>query len=185
MSKGPGEIQQKVLLLLGAGLALGLSRSPRVSFQILKSAAKDWEDIEKRSLKRAINSLYESKMIDMKYNKKDDTITVILTDEGKKKALTYDIENMKIKKPKAWDGNWRVVLFDIPEVFRKYRDGLRFHLKNLGFFEYQKSVFVHPYDCKDEIDYIIEFSGIRKYVRFIVANSLDNELHLKQYFDLI
>jgi len=185
MSKRHGTIQKKVLLVLGTGLAMGLSRSPLYSFKILGAAIKDWKDINEQSLRRAIRSLYESKMIDMKYNKKDDTVTVVLTDEGKKKALTYDIENMEIKIPRAWDGNWRVVLFDIPEVFKKRRDGFRFHLKNLGFFEYQKSVFVHPYDCKDEIEYIIEFSGIRKYVRFIVADSLDNELHLKKHFGLL
>jgi len=185
MSKGPGEIQQKVLLLLGAGLALGLSHSPRVSFKILEGVSKEWKDIEKRALKRAINSLYKSKMVDMKYNKKTDTISVILSEEGKNRILTYDLDKMEIKIPKVWDGNWRVVLFDIPEVFKKRRESLRFRLKNLGFFEYQKSVFVHPYDCKNEIDYIIEFSGIRKYVRFIVAESLDNELHLKKHFGLL
>ena len=52
------------------------------------------------------------------------------------------------------------------------------------FFEYQKSVFVQPYDCKNEIEYIIEFYNIRKYVRFIIADSLDNELHLINHFKL-
>jgi len=185
MSRGLGTIQQKVLLLLQAGLALGLTPSPRAHLYVLRELTKEWKEINRDSLRRAIKSLYESKMVDMKYNKKTDIISVILSEEGKNRILTYDIENMEIKKPKVWDGNWRVVLFDIPEVFRKRRDSLRFHLKKLGFFEYQKSVFVHPYDCEDEIEYIIEFGGIRKYVRFIVADSLDNELHLKKHFGLL
>jgi len=45
-------------------------------------------------------------------------------------------------------------------------------------------VFVQPYDCKNEIEYIIEFYNIRKYVRFIIADSLDNELHLINHFKL-
>jgi len=184
MSKGLGIIQQKVLLLLQAGLALGLTPSPKAHFYILKELAKEWKEINRQSLRQAIKSLYESKMVDMKYDKKKDAVTIILTNEGKKKALTYDILNMKIKKPKVWDGKWRIALFDIPETHRKERDILRWRLKNLGFFEYQKSVFVHPYDCKDEIEYIIEFDNIRKFVRFVVADSLDNELHLKDYFDL-
>lgn len=184
MPRGLGTIQQKTLLLLQGGLILGLSCSPKISFKILEGVAKEWKDIEKRALKRAIKSLYESKMIEMKYDKKKDAVAVVLTDKGKKKALTYDLDKMEIKKPQKWDRKWRIVLFDIPESNKKERDGLRYRLKRLGFFEYQKSVFVHPYDCKNEIDYIVEFWFIRKFVRFIIADFLDNELHLKHHFGL-
>jgi DNA-binding transcriptional regulator PaaX len=184
MSRGFGEIQQKTLLLLLSGLALGLSASPKAYFQIIKTASKDWREIEKRAIRRAIKSLYKSKLIDEKQNK-DGSITIILTAEGKKKALTYQLDEMKIKKPSNWDKKWRLVLFDIPENRKKIREILRFHLKKLGFRELQKSVFVHPFDCKDEIDYLIEFYDIRQFVRFMIADSIDNELHLKQKFSLI
>jgi DNA-binding transcriptional regulator PaaX len=184
MPRGPGELQRKILLLLMGGLALGLSGSPKTSFQIIKALGKEWEEINRKSLRRAIKSLYESKLISEKQNP-DGTITIILTSNGKKKALTYDLENMRIKKPDKWDGKWRVVLFDIPDNRRKIRDALRFQLKNLGFYEFQESVFVYPYDCKDEIDYLIEFYDIRRFVRFIIADSIDNELHLKKQFHLL
>lgn len=184
MPRGPGEIQQKILLLLLGGLVLGLTGSPKTYFQVLKAMSKEWKEIEARALRRAIKSLYESKLIAEKQNS-DGTITIILTDKGKQKALTYDFENMEIKKPQKWDGKWRVVLFDIPENRKKLRESLRFHLKQLKFYEFQKSVFVHPYDCKDEIDYLIEFYDIRRFVRFIIADSIDNELHLKNHFGLI
>ncbi|MBU4224051.1 CRISPR-associated endonuclease Cas2 [Patescibacteria group bacterium] len=183
MSRGHGEIQQKILLLLLGGLTLGLTRSPKTYFQILKSIGKEWKEIEARALKRAIKRLYESKLVAEKQNL-DGTITIVLTDNGKQKALTYDLENLRIEKPQKWDKKWRVVLFDIPEKRKKIRESLRFHLKQMGFYEFQKSVFVHPYDCKDEIDYLIEFYDIRKFVRMIIADSIDNELHLKNHFSL-
>ncbi|MFH0803948.1 MAG: hypothetical protein V1877_02435 [Candidatus Tagabacteria bacterium] len=183
MPRGPGEVQRKILLLLLGGLALGLSGSPKTYFQILKTIGRDWREINKQSLKRAIKNLYESKLITEKQNP-DGTITIILTSEGKKKALTYDLDKMQIKKPAKWDKRWRIVLFDIPNSRKKIRDILRFHLKRLGFFEFQESVFVYPYDCRDEIDYLIEFYDIRKFVRFIIADSIDTELHLKSYFNL-
>lgn len=179
-----GDNQKKILLLLLGGVALGLSGSPKRYFQILDAIKKDWKEIEKQSLRRAIKSLYQSKLIKEKQNS-DGTTTIILTDQGKQKALTYDLDNMEIKKPQKWDKKWRVVLFDIPDRIKKIRDALRFHLKNLGFYEFQESVFVHPYNCKDEVDYLIEFYDIRRFVRFIIAESIDNELHLKQRFDLI
>lgn len=185
MPRGHGEIQQKVLLLLLGGLSLGLSGSPRTSLRILSAISKDWKEIERRALKRAIESLYKSKMVGMKYDKERDAVTIVLTNKGKKKALTYDLDRMELKKPNRWDKKWRIVLFDIPEINRRERDVLRDRLKNLGFYEFQKSVFAHPYDCKEEIEYIIEFYNLRKFVRFIVADSLDNELHLKEYFCLL
>ncbi|MFH1956722.1 MAG: CRISPR-associated endonuclease Cas2 [Patescibacteria group bacterium] len=184
MKKRLGSTQKKILILLLGGLALGLSRSPRTSFQIIKQMKKEWGWINQQNLKRAIKKLYESKLIKEKENK-DGTITLILTDKGKEKALTYNIDEMEIKKPKIWDKKWRIVLFDVPEKTRKIRDAFRDHLKNLGFYEFQKSVFVHPYDCHDEIEYLIEFYNARRFIRFITAESIDNELHLKQHFKLI
>lgn len=184
MSRGPGETQKKILLLLLGGIALGLSGSPSRYFQILESIGKEWEEIERQSLKRAIRKLYTSKLISEKQNS-DGTITMVLTGEGKKKALTFDLEKMKIKKPKQWDKKWRVVLFDIPNNRKRIREILRFHLKDLGFYDFQESVFVHPYDCKEEIEYLIEFYVIRRFVRFMVADSIDNELRLKKHFHLL
>ena len=79
---------------------------------------------------------------------------------------------------------WRLVLFDIPEKRKTAREALRATLRKLGFGEFQKSVFIYPYECQNELDYIIEFFKIRPYVRTITAIIMDNELHLKNKFDL-
>lgn len=184
MSRGLGKNQQKLLLLLLGGFTLSLSRNPRQYFRTLKAIGENWNEIDRQALKNAIANLYKSKLLEEKENK-DGSLTITLTENGKRKALTYKIDKMKIKKAQKWDKKWRIVLFDIPEKKKKVREALRYHLKNLDFFEYQKSVFVHSYDCKNEIEYIIEFYNIRKYVRFITADSLDNELHLKHHFGLI
>ena len=101
-----------------------------------------------------------------------------LTDLGKVSVLN---ELAKRRQP---DGKLRIIIFDIPEKFRWGRDALRKKLKELGFCEFQKSVFVFPYDCKDEIDFIIEFFNIRKYVRYGVFDYVDNAVHLKEFFNL-
>ena len=178
-----GSAQKKIILLLLGGLAIGLSRSPKTSFQIIRGIKKEWDWINRQNLKRAIKKLYESKLVKEKENS-DGTITLVLTDKGKEKALTYNLDEMEIKKPKQWDGKWRIVLFDVPERARKIRDAFRYHLKQLNFYEFQKSVFVHPYDCHNEIEYLVEFYDARKFIRFIIADSLDNELHLKSHFNL-
>ena len=44
------ELKQKIILLLASGVALGLTRSPRNYFKILKGVAAEWKEIEKRRL---------------------------------------------------------------------------------------------------------------------------------------
>ena len=179
-----GKNQKKIAILLLGGVALSLSNSPKKSFEILGEICEEWKNFDERFLKRSIKSLYESKVIKEKIND-DGTVTLVLSDDGKKRAITYNIDNIKIKKPKRWDGKWRFILFDVPENKKIIRNALRFHLKNIGFYEFQKSVFVYPYDCKNEIDYVVEFYEAREFTRFIISDFVDNELHLKDFFDLV
>ena len=176
-------LQRKTITLLFAGLALGLTRNPNQYFRIIKATIKEFDDINKGSLERAINSLYQSKLVETKSNR-DGTMTLVLSKEGKQLALTYNIQDMSIKAPARWDDKWRIVMFDVPEPLKKVRDSLRMHFKSMGFYEFQKSVFVHPYPCAKEIEYIIEFYEVRKYVRFIVASDIDNALELRKHFKL-
>ena len=178
-----GPNQQKALLLICAGIGLSLARTPKQYFRIFQEVPEEWKKINKRSLERAIYDLYKSKLIRERENS-DGSLTMMLTDKGKKKVITFNIDNMEIKKPKAWDKKWRMVIFDIPEKKRAARDVLREILKRMSFYEFQKSVFVHPYPCQDEIDYLIEYYEIRPYVRIVTATELDNELHLCKIFNV-
>ena len=176
-------ISQKILLLLLTGVALSLSYTPQRYWRTIKIAGKEWKNINKKEVQDEIRKLYQSKLIKRKENS-DGSITMLLTNKGKFRALTYRFEEMRIDK-KNWDGKWRLVVFDVPEKFRVGRDSLREKIKELGFYELQKSVFVFPYKCKDEIDFIIEFYGMRKYVRYGVLEEIDNEKHLKQIFKIL
>ncbi|MBU1557977.1 hypothetical protein KKC45_03385 [Patescibacteria group bacterium] len=179
-----GKNQKRLVTLLLGGVALSLSASPKKQFQILGEIHDELKNFDEKHLKRSIKTLYESRVINYKEDK-DGRMTVVLSEDGKKRAITYDIDNIKIKKPKKWDGKWRIVLFDVPERKKRIRDVLRNHLRAIGFFEFQKSVLIHPYDCKDEIDYIIETYEAREFVRFVVAETIDNELHIKSFFGLL
>ncbi len=179
-----GNLKKKVLLLLYAGLALGLNRSPKTHWWILREIPKEWEKLNRQAVERAINSLYSSHLIEEKDNK-DGTTTLILSENGKQKVLRFNIDNLEIKKPARWDGKWRIVMFDIPEKLKRLRDSLRLHFQEIGLIELQKSVLVYPYPCSNEIEFILELYNARKHVRFVLAEKIDNELHLKNKFNLI
>lgn len=182
-TKKLGAVQQKILLLLLGGFALSCSRSPNKTLQIIRGMHETWRDIDKQAADRAIQALYESNLLEQRENE-DGTITLVLNEGGKKRALTYQIKNIKVPTPRKWDKKWRLILFDIPEGERESRDALREHLEYMKFFCLQKSVWVYPFDCKSEIDFIVELLDIRKYVRFLIADFIDNEAHIKQFFSL-
>ena len=175
--------KQKILLLLLAGVALGLSRSPKNYFKILESIPKEWREIERKRLLSIVREFYNDRLVDYKENR-DGEVEIILTKEGKKKAIKYQLDEMQIKKQEKWDGKWRMVVFDIPEKKKKAREALRNKLKDIGFKELQKSVFIHPYECEDEIDFILEVFEIRPYVRFVRVDMFTNDEQFKLKFGL-
>ena len=109
---------------------------------------------------------------------------LFLQKAGHKKALSFKIDEIKIKKPEKWDGKWRIVVFDIPEKKKAAREALRKKLKDLGFVELQKSIFINPYECEDEIDFIVEFFQTRPNVRYLRVEYFTNEEQLKIKFGL-
>lgn len=174
---------QKILLLMEGGLVLGLTRRPDQYFRVIKKISKEWQKINERALRSAIHKLYQSKLIGCKDNN-DSTISMALTDAGKKKIIKFNLDSMKIKKPKQWDRFWRLVVFDIPEKKRQGRRALAEKLKELEFYPMQKSVFIHPYECKDEVDFITEIFNLVPYVRFFTVKETDIELDLRNRFRL-
>jgi DNA-binding transcriptional regulator PaaX len=179
-----GPTQQKILLLLFGGLGLALSVTSSQHFHIYKGIAKEWKEINERQLRKSIRKLYQSKLVGIR-EEKDGTQNMILTERGKERVLRYRLDELSIPVPKRWDGKFRFVCFDIPETMRNARDALRETLQRLGFYKVQKSLFVFPYECKNEIDFVVELFGVRRYARYGMLDSIDIDMHLRKVFRLL
>ncbi len=138
----------------------------------------------KKQIQSAVESIKRQKLIEYIYDKDGKTI-VRITKKGQSRLRVFDIDLMEIKKQKSWDGKWRLVMFDIPMRFTKGREALRFHLKKLGFFQFQKSAWVFPYPCEDEIIFIANFFGVGKCVEILTIESILKDTKLKKYFSLV
>lgn len=108
-----------------------------------------------------------------------------LTMLGNKRARKYQLDSMKIEAQKKWDGLWRLVMFDIPEDKKMARRGINLVLKKLGCVQYQKSVFITPYPCTKEIDFVGECFDARKYIRVITARDVEGVEQIKKVFKLL
>src|SRR3989344_6111044 len=95
------------------------------------------------------------------------------------------VDSLEIKKPKRWDKKWRLVIFDIAQLKKIYREAFRGKLKELGFRPLQKSVWIHPFDCQPEIELLKIFFGLSsKEMRLMVVEDIGEDSCLKKSFQL-
>jgi len=178
-----GPVKRKILLALLGGVALGFSQNPRQYYKNLRLIKNEWKKINQQAFIRSIRRLAKEKLLEEKILP-DGSYKLILTAKGKREAKILEIlgNSINFKIPKRWDGKWRVVLFDIPEKDRVFRDILREHLHNLKFAKLQRSVFVSPHPFEKPIAELIEIYSAQPYVRIITAEKIDNETSMKKYF---
>ncbi|MFA6183635.1 MAG: hypothetical protein WC682_00865 [Parcubacteria group bacterium] len=169
-----GNIKKKILLLLLGGVALGLASSPRAQKRTFNILCREWKNLNKRNVYRYVKEFEEHKMI--RYVNKGEWWNVELTAKGKTMAEKIKLDDIKIVKPNKWDKKWHLVIFDVPEKNKIARDTLRRKIKEIGLVEVQKSTFIHPYFCKEEIDKIIDFFELKKYVLQLEVSDLDKSL---------
>lgn len=110
--------------------------------------------------------------------------TYSLSPKGEKRLRTIVIDNIEFKNQKHWNRKWYLVMYDLPIRFKKVRNAFRWKLKDLGFFQLQKSAWIYPYSCEKEILFVADFFGVRKYVEILEINKILDDKKLKTHFGL-
>ncbi len=106
-----------------------------------------------------------------------------LTEKGRERLQSYESKNDFLKS-RAWDGKWRIVIFDVEESKRKARNKLRHRLRQFGFLCLQKSVWVFPHDCEDVISMLKTDQELWLNVLYIEAEKVEDSGRLQKYFKL-
>ena len=105
-----------------------------------------------------------------------------LTPKGLAKIKKANINVIAINRPAIWDRKWRVVIFDIPEKHKTSRDVLRAKLIELGFEKIQESVYVHPFECTEEITQISQMISETKSILIMISEIIQGEDDLIERF---
>lgn len=178
-----GPVQQKLLLLLVAGIGLGLETSSIRYYQKLGMIVREWKRIDQRSIKRSIRRLCSEKLV-REIVQPDGSFRLVLTEEGKRQARIQSLfgSSIRFKNARQWDKKWRIVMFDIPEKERGFRDILREHLQGLNFYKLQQSVFASPHPCEQQIAELVALYRAELFVRVMTVDWIDNDTKLKDYF---
>lgn len=115
-------------------------------------------------IQRLKNSGY-LKMLKIKSKK-----AVIITPKGIEKLFKVELKTMG--KKRRTDKKWQMVLFDIPENKRKYRDYFRTALQYLGYKKLQKSIWVCPYDVEKKTKELIKRYNLRPFVELLLVKKI-------------
>lgn len=183
LKKPKGEIVKDILLWLAlGGMVAVAATSPTFLYNTLCALHKE-KKYRKRSVCNAFDRLRREESIVFKtYNHQ---LYIFLTDEGKKKAGRFQIDSLAIKKPKRWDDMWRIVIFDIPNKQRVKREALRGFLRRLDLYKLQESVWVHPFNCSDEVALLRNFFGFSmQELRLLTVKTLEGDDFLRKHFQL-
>ncbi|PJE59635.1 MAG: hypothetical protein COU85_02630 [Candidatus Portnoybacteria bacterium CG10_big_fil_rev_8_21_14_0_10_44_7] len=182
------QIQQTtkvVLCILAVAAATGIAAMAPNIFSVIKIKKYKFRDFAKSDVKKFKNTFYQLRkrdLVDFTRTKKGREAR--LTKKGRQQVLKILFENYKIQPQQKWDGLWRVVIFDIPNEKTAFRDMLRQRLDRMGFFQLQKSVFISPYQCKNEIDILCEVYNLWDFINYLEVLYIDNEGDLRSFFGL-
>jgi DNA-binding transcriptional regulator PaaX len=171
-----GEREKQVLEAVGIGaLLVGAVLMPGLPIALSLFLSKN--KYGRGNVQKSIKRLEDKNLIYLSGEK------VKLTKEGRVLLKRILSEDITIKKTK-WDGIWRIVAYDVPERRKKERDYFRLRLLELGFVEVQKSMYVIPYECLQEIAVFAQSLGLASYVLYMNTGSLPQNEEYKKRFAL-
>lgn len=159
--------------LLAPASLLTLDKPLRKQLDRLDEAAR------KREISKAMSYIRYRKLITEDYQH-----GIVLTDKAKRRLARNQVNSLEIPQCDVWDNTWRIVFFDIPEKQKTKRDAFAGHLRRMGFAVLQRSVFVSPFPCRDEVALLSTHYEINQYVTYIEASHIDNETTLREYFQI-
>ena len=184
------ELRRAILEIIILGLISGGGSPMQPTLPILidgimKILKEDRKlNVEEKKVRRILESLEKKEIISLE--ERGENVFVKSIDKNNPIVMKHSIKALlDFKKKKSqWRGKWYIVFFDVPEVQRNKRDYLRKFLVKLGFYPYQKSVYLFPYECEDEIALIKKIVEGAKYMKYIVAEKIEDELAAKRFFNL-
>ena len=114
----------------------------------------------------------------------DGKVKIKITRQGKEAIKTLNVDTLQLKRPQTWDGKWRMIMFDVPVYGNKNRHFFTDKLRELGLFMVQKSVWIYPYECYEEIMLIRRFFEIERNVVYFEAINVEDDHLWRERFNL-
>ena len=188
MARIKGKISQEILRKLLSLKTIVITNEPSGSLkfwsQLFECLFKN-KDIDKRAVKDAFYYLKKRNLIIGELIGADNQLHIRLTSAGIKEAAKYKINDLKINYSKQWDEKWRIIIFNLSEKEKSKKQAFLKKIKELGFQDLQKNVWIIPFACSKEIKALREFFDISiKDLKLIEVSELEGDEALRKFFQL-
>jgi DNA-binding transcriptional regulator PaaX len=168
-------------VLLVAGVLTVAAMAPNIFVALGKR--KRFNRYSDKQLRNAYYGLKRQGLVEV-IKEEDDNLTIKLNYKNQAKIRKFALDVFFIPKLKQWDKKWRVIIFDVPVQYNRARIAMARKLKELGLYQLQKSVWVYPFPCEDEILFVANFFKVDRFVNILIADNIINDYNLKNFFDL-
>lgn len=132
-------------------------------YQRFSRIEKDFSQLNSQILKRAIKKAQVKGWLNKELG---------VTKKGQKRLNSI---LPKYEKREKWNGRWYIVAYDVPENKKWLRDILRDKLKELGFGQLHKSLWISPYNFLGDVEKIIAQYNLSSFVLLAISNKLGRE----------
>lgn len=175
---------REILKLLGTGVILTAAFVMPGTAVLIKEYnktkwekdKKEWNKFNLWRLRQVIKRLQDQKVVEIVNDE------VRITDKGRQRQLKFDLEEIELQK--KTDGKWRIIIYDISNIKKSQRDLFRDVLKRLKFLRLQESVYLTPFVCDDEIEYLRQTFQIGSEVQVLKVSKLENDQAYRDYFGI-
>lgn len=172
-----------LLKMLAMGTITGAALVAPNAVQILeKPLAALLKNLDEKEKARQLSKL-RSYLKTRGYVRGDYDHGIIITKKAMDRLAKRKFADLSINTSEKWDNKWRLVMFDVPEEKSHARVALTQKLKSLGFQILQLSVWIHPYECREEIYLVAKRYNVESYVTYIITDHIDHEEKLIKRFD--
>lgn len=154
---------------------------PIIMTPFYKKQQKHWGHFNRRILKAALRRMQSAGAIEE--SEHEGEIVFKLTEKGKLKLFKYRLDDLQLNQ-NSWDKKWRLVAYDIPKSKKNQAEAFRTLLKKMNFLQLQKSLWLTPFPCSSEIEFLKQLYFLTDNVTILTISQLEGELAYKQYFGI-
>ena len=129
-------------------------------------------DFDDAMIARALAEMRRQDLVEITKNGQEYRLQ--LSVKGIHRLQRAQVERIIIARPDTWDGLWRMVTYDVPRAQSAQRRLFARQLERLGFTMIRESVWFHPYSCFGQVEEIMTYCGLQRYVTFAEITRIDN-----------
>jgi len=144
--KPKSEITKDIFRWLAvAGIVYVAASSPYFIHNLIEAYKRSRKYRKKYDRKKIYDTFYNLKRQGyIRISKQNRQIYISLTEKGRKKASWFQIDSLKVKRPKKWDKKWRVVIFDIAELKKNSSRGISRKIKRIRILSFTEECLGKP-----------------------------------------